>query len=124
MPDENAGKHGTMCMWCGEVYEHLYTPEEAANPELLGRILDWAQAHDMSCPKNPLASRVRELERELAARTPKPPDRVVFFGRDHAGWRNADHLCGLSGYCPGPPHFDPECPACAQARADREQGRT
>jgi hypothetical protein len=22
------------------------------------------------------------------------------------------HVCGLQGYCPGYPHFDPPCPAC------------
>jgi hypothetical protein len=24
-----------------------------------------------------------------------------------------EHVCGLQGYCPGPPHYDPICPACA-----------
>ena len=24
-----------------------------------------------------------------------------------------DHVCGLSGYCPGPPYYDPICPGCA-----------
>lgn len=23
-----------------------------------------------------------------------------------------EHVCGLQGYCPGPPHNDPICPAC------------
>jgi hypothetical protein len=23
-----------------------------------------------------------------------------------------EHVCGLQGYCPGPPHYDPICPAC------------
>jgi hypothetical protein len=25
-----------------------------------------------------------------------------------------EHVCGLQGYCPGYPHYDPPCPACVE----------
>lgn len=31
---------------------------------------------------------------------------------------SVEHVCGLQGYCPGPPHYDPICPACCE-KADR-----
>jgi NTP pyrophosphatase (non-canonical NTP hydrolase) len=32
-----------------------------------------------------------------------------------------EHVCGLQGYCPGPPHFDPICPACEAAFKSRSK---
>lgn len=38
------------------------------------------------------------------------------FSKDY----RVGHICGASGYCPGPPHYDPICSGCllAQASAD------
>jgi hypothetical protein len=30
--------------------------------------------------------------------------------------RKIEHVCGLQGYCPGYPHYDPPCPACVEMR--------
>jgi hypothetical protein len=34
--------------------------------------------------------------------------------------RITEHVCGLQGYCPGPPHFDPPCPACVRRVPDAQ----
>jgi hypothetical protein len=51
-------------------------------------------------------ARVRALEAE------KAPVPVT-----EAAMRLQEHVCGLQGWCPGPPWFDAPCPACEANRA-------
>jgi hypothetical protein len=49
-------------------------------------------------------ARILELTGELAALLP-PVGQPLEPAKP-------GHVCGLQGYCPGYPHFDPPCPAC------------
>lgn len=73
-----AMERGGVCIWCGEAIDLTGKDMESA--------VDWARAHDESCERNPLRSRLAEAEALLRE------------ARKQLGWYWAQ--CLYDGYSP------------------------
>lgn len=78
------------CVWCGKLVMEL--EEYPKDPEDFKKIVKMCQDHDTQCPDNPLAKRIRELEKKcrpyttphLGSRDTRPPN---------GGWAPGSYMC-------------------------------
>jgi hypothetical protein len=78
--------------------------QESSSSSLRTRIKAWLEGHYSYCEFNKPTCDCAEIAllREALAALLSPVE-----GRND----QPEHVCGLSGFCPAPPHWD-ECPAC------------